>query len=525
MKKNILYAFLLPLALIAGALSTSCVRDNAQEMPVIEGVRITDPEKADSLFTQATPGKLIVIMGKHLEHTQKVLINEQSVTFNPNLNTDHSIIVKIPTEAEGFELAFWKPEVAQTIQVVTQAGTASYDFKVLAPRPVMDRLAAPYPRVEGTPVTVFGVDFLDLEEVYFCQENPHAKDYSGSPKFAVTGYELNLDRNFDEIQKKYITTSEMTFSMPAIDFKNGYLVMESPQGYAIIDFATVPPAPILNGISSDMPIPGSTVEMRGDYFIAITGIKVGDDIVVPGSEVTVSDDERSLWFTMPAKPAATTAISVVTPGGESNALPFYRYETVIVNFDGLGKDLNWSPNAQYKTADGTTDPFVSDGKYALYEGENPGSNWYGTMVYFQSATGSKFTLPGFDVIPADTPSSDVYMMYEVYNKFKFTNIFHYRWRTADDNKDHDWQNWGSGAKQLIPEFLGLFGDQRFDQWYTAQVPLSRFGGFEDLTYGEIYEKGMVRVRLMLHNHTTVPENVFICVDNLRISTLPTYNPE
>ena len=200
-------------------------------------------------------------------------------------------------------------------------------------------------------------------------------------------------------------------------------------------------------------------------------------------------------------------------------LPFYRYETLIVNFDGLGKDLNWSPNASYRTADGTAEPYVSDGKFACYD-ELLLNTWYGTMVYFQSASGSNFTLPGTDVIPADTAMSDVYLMFEVYNKYPFSHIFHYRWRTSD-GKDHDWQNW-SNNRQIYPEFTGLQGEQRFGQWYTAALPLDRFADFQGLSWGELHEKGLQRIRLMLHNHTQEEEQVFICVDNIRISTLPTY---
>lgn len=518
--KNIIN-ILLPAAFFAVLMGVSCSRNDAQKPPVIESVRITDPEKADSTFTQALPGKMIVIQGKHLAHALDVYINDQSVTFNPNMNTDHSIVVKIPTEADGFELTVWNRNLKPEIKVVTAAGSANYAFKVLAPSPSITRIAGKYPRNAGDKLTVIGINFLDLERVYFDTVNPYGKDVTGKGKEVdVTDYTIEYNRYYDEKGSQYVTDSDMTLTLPELGFNEGYLVLEAPQGHAVIEYAALPPAPTVSGISSDMPVPGSRVYIRGTYFVAVTGIKFGNDVVVGGEDITVSDDESELSFIMPAKPAASTTISVVTPGGESNALPFCRYETLIVDFDTLGKDRKWDPDAEYRTGDGVNPPYVSDGMFGIFDCVNPGGNWWGTMIYWESSTGTTFTFPDYDVIPEDTPASDLYLMYECYNSLPFTQILHYQWQDTG-GKSYVWQNWESGH-QIIPELLSLFDDLPYDNWYTAKVPMSRFNnGMGDMTYGQIKALGIKNVRLMLHNHGSVPETVFLCIDNIRLSTLPT----
>ena len=91
-----LAALLANIALISLA---SCSDDeNSGGQPVIECVRLTDPEKADSTFTDATVGQMILIQGRNLNNALNVYINNQDCYFNSNYNTSTHLIVTIPAD-------------------------------------------------------------------------------------------------------------------------------------------------------------------------------------------------------------------------------------------------------------------------------------------------------------------------------------------------------------------------------------------------------------------------------------------
>lgn len=502
---------------------------------MIEGVRITDPAKADSLFTQSAPGKMIAIIGRNLGGCQRLYINDQKVGFNPNLNTDHSIIVTIPTEEEGnFKLTAFNPDLKSEIRLETPGGVATYSFKVLAPTPSIERIAGKYPRVAGDKIVVYGKNFLDLERIYVTDLNPRkgdkdddadagskaAADFKGN-EIEVTDYTIEQERYLDEKTKKYVTDSKLTLTLPSIPYTNGYFVIVTPQGTSVTDYAAIPPRPIVKTLSSDMPIPGSKVTLWGSYFVDVESIKIGDDIVVPGSNVTVEENESELSFILPSKPANTTTISVVTPGGTSPAMTFYPYETLFLDFDNTTniKDNNWSPNATYPVATPDAEPYISDGKFALYSGKNAASNWWGTMVFWDTKVGNSILYPDNTVIPGDTPLEQVYLKYEVYNKMIFTKSIEFKF-VAKSGTEYKYENWdgGSGA-QKHPEFQDQFGDPHYGEWYMAVIPLGSFSGFEGKTYQDFLNSELYRIRIMLFNKTGTAEDVFFGFDNIRIGTI------
>lgn len=518
------------LAIITAGISCSD-NDSESRQPVIESVRVTDPALADSTFTQAAPGKMIVIQGRNLSNAKALYINDQNVKFNPNMNTDHSLIATIPTETDGFKLTAWNPELPSEIRILTAHGEARFDFKVLAPTPQIARIAGRYPRLPGDRLTVYGTNFLDINRVYFDDVNPTLRDPETGLlpekgiEIDISDYTLTHTRYYDEKGKKYVADSEMILILPDLPYTEGFIVIETPQGRSVMEYAALPPTPVLTGISSDMPIPGSRVTMKGMYFINVTGIKIGDNIVVAADDINVADNESELSFIMPDKPTSTTTISVVTPGGESNPFRFYCYETLLIDFDSRGKNLAWDPDCEYRIADPYTEPYVSDNKFAVYDLELTAYNYWGTMIYFESSTGSDFQLAGFDVIPEDTPAEKVYLLFECYNKYRFTKFMDYLIRKSDGT-DLQWNNRdGSTGTQIRPEFQGIFGDQPLGEWYTAVFPLTTFEEFQGKTYGDIIRAGVKRLRLMLKNQSGEAEQVFICVDNIRISTLPEYSPE
>lgn len=524
--------FLAFIALATILLSSCSDDDNGGGQPVIESVRVTDPALADSTFTQAVPGKMIVIQGRNLGGCRELYINDQKVAFNPNMNTSHSIITTIPTEEDGnFKLTAFHPELASEIRVVTPGGVATFAFKVLAPKPAIDRIAGDYPRKAGDRLSVFGQNFLDIERAYFTDVNPQKpstaldpEPQSGAVEVDVTDYDLSQRRYLDEKTKKYVTDSEMKLTLPDLPFSNGFFVIVTPQGRSVVDFAALPLPPVMSALSSDMPIPGTRVTITGANFIAVEGVKFGNAIAIPAEDIEVAESERELSFIMPAKPAQTTTISVVTAGGTTNEFRFYPYETLLLDFDNLGKDCNWGANVPYPVATPDAEPYISDGKFAKFDVSLSSWNYDGPELRWDSKSGSTYELPGFDVIPADTPLSKVYLKYEVYNKYVFTKEMRYTLRDGA-GKDHAWINYDANKKHIIPEYQDQFGNQKYGEWYTAVLALNNFPDMENLTYGDLVELGIKRILLKLYNRTGSVETVFTCIDNLRISTLETYNPE
>ena len=98
--KYIHFPFVLLTILLACNLFTACNDDEGGGVPVIHHIRLVDPEKADSTFTDVNPGTMIVVIGENLNDVRKVFINEQEVSFNSNYGTSTSLILTIPGELQ-----------------------------------------------------------------------------------------------------------------------------------------------------------------------------------------------------------------------------------------------------------------------------------------------------------------------------------------------------------------------------------------------------------------------------------------
>ena len=135
--------------------------------PEITGVRSCDPAKADSLFTKASCGQILALIGNNLGGALKVYINDQEAYFNPTMNTDHSIVVTVPTEKNGFKLTAFNSDLKDEIRVETSHGSCTYAFKITAGYPSISRIGALYPRNKGDEINVYGINLTDIEKAYF----------------------------------------------------------------------------------------------------------------------------------------------------------------------------------------------------------------------------------------------------------------------------------------------------------------------------------------------------------------------
>ncbi|MDE6160971.1 MAG: IPT/TIG domain-containing protein, partial [Muribaculaceae bacterium] len=154
---------------------TSCSDDDSSTgAPVIECVRLTDPELADSTFTDGRLGQMILIQGRNLNNTLHVYINDQDCYFNSNYNTSTHLIVTIPADlvVRGVD-----DSLPLEIRIETTHGTTSYPFHVIAGMPVIEAYEADLAlnadgipeMVPGQEVTLMGSLIHEVQRVYVAE--------------------------------------------------------------------------------------------------------------------------------------------------------------------------------------------------------------------------------------------------------------------------------------------------------------------------------------------------------------------
>lgn len=165
MKKTTLYS-LLQLLLVALVSSTGFVfqscDDNPDEyhstggVPKVYYVRVTDPAKADSLIDAAYMENVICLVGDNMRSVRKMFFNDQEAVLNTSFITDNTLIVTIPKTIPS--------KVTNKIYMVTAKDTATYDFKVLVPSPLVASISCEYAH-DGDVVELKGDYFIDDSNV------------------------------------------------------------------------------------------------------------------------------------------------------------------------------------------------------------------------------------------------------------------------------------------------------------------------------------------------------------------------
>lgn len=153
--------------LVLGVFSCTDEEPGSSGPPVIERVRNTDPNTADSAFVSATLGSTLAILGQNLATTTEVYLNDYPLGVNPAYVTANSVIVQVndsvPTVATN-------PDVANKLRVVTQRGEAVFDFQTLPPAPQVLQVQNQYVK-GGDELTLYGRYFYFVDTVYFPGED------------------------------------------------------------------------------------------------------------------------------------------------------------------------------------------------------------------------------------------------------------------------------------------------------------------------------------------------------------------
>lgn len=395
--KYIFHFITLVMIAMTGMMSLQSCNDEDSKggQPVIKGVRITDPEYADSLFTDGKLGQMIVVVGENLSDVRNVYINDQEVSFNCNYNTSTHLILTIPSDLIVYGQDNSLP---MEIRIVTSHGTATYGFHVIAGSPVIDFYNAELVQqpdgtlsmVPGMDVEIHGSLFHEIEEIYMADTD--------TVKIAtVDSWTLND------------SCTIVNLKMPANIPDYGIFVMKCYAGTAYCGFSKSPAEPVIYNVIPDMPIPGQQVCVYGRYLKDLTELSLCGEIDINVDEVTTFDSMDRLVFTMPDRlPSASSngTLVVKTFGGRAE-VPFYRYDWIYEDFDGHGPATDWGWGTNFWLANDYTDsnPIVQrSGNYALMVG----TTCYWDHNYQWNSKGI------VNDIPADTPADCIEIRYEAY---------------------------------------------------------------------------------------------------------------
>src|SRR5690606_11939413 len=158
---------LIAFSLVLGVFSCTDEEPGSSGPPVIERVRNTDPNTADSAFVSATLGSTLAILGNNLSTTTEVYLNDYPLGVNPAYVTANSVIVQVndsvPTVATN-------PDVVNKLRLVTQRGEAVFDFQTLPPAPQVFQVQNQYVK-PGDELTLYGRYFYFVDTVYFPGED------------------------------------------------------------------------------------------------------------------------------------------------------------------------------------------------------------------------------------------------------------------------------------------------------------------------------------------------------------------
>jgi len=146
-KKQASLVMLLLAALFSGTIFQACEKsDTASVMPVVNYIRLTNPDKSDSLVVSAYMGQLIVLMGENMQDVNQIWFNDQPASVNTNLVTSTNIMVTVPNVIPGV--------VTNQIRLITadHKDTLKVPFNVKVPGPQLDAMVCEYVATGGTAI-------------------------------------------------------------------------------------------------------------------------------------------------------------------------------------------------------------------------------------------------------------------------------------------------------------------------------------------------------------------------------------
>ncbi len=166
------------LALSAGFLAVSCEDSPtafvpADGVPTVHYVRYADQ---DIMIEQAYMEETICIVGDNLRSVNQLWFNDQQAVLNTSFMTANTIIVGVPKEMA-------KEQTDKMYLITAAKDTVTYDFKVLAPAPVIKSMNCEMLK-PGEVATIYGDYFTEPLTLEF--PNAEVTDFKSIEKTAIT---------------------------------------------------------------------------------------------------------------------------------------------------------------------------------------------------------------------------------------------------------------------------------------------------------------------------------------------------
>ncbi|MDR0798957.1 MAG: glycan-binding surface protein [Dysgonamonadaceae bacterium] len=157
---NSIVKVLLSLFCVTSLFYTSCSSDNepgkydlTSGKPTVYYVRLSDPAKSDSLLAGAYMAETICLVGDNLTSIKELYFNDQKAILNINLITKNTLFVTVPNAIPG--------NVVDKIFMITGSkDTVPYDFKVIVPAPILNKMVCEYVP-DGGAAVIEGDYFID----------------------------------------------------------------------------------------------------------------------------------------------------------------------------------------------------------------------------------------------------------------------------------------------------------------------------------------------------------------------------
>lgn len=479
------YRYITYLMLLFAVFAFAACDDDESGQPVIERVRLTDPDKADSTFTEAYLGQMILIEGHDLDGARNIYINNQDCYFNSNYNTSSHIIMTIPSDLVVYGQDNSLP---MEIRVETTHGSATYSFHVIAGSPSVEYYKTDSPLNEqgvpemqpGQAVVLYGSLFHEISAVYVADLD--------TVKIAdCQSYTLNDD------------CTELTVITPTTIPNYGIIVVECYAGTAYCGFAKSPMEPELYDVSPDMPVPGQTVTLVGKYLTDVTAINIGGEIDIDVTTVTTTDAMDKITFvmpeTLPSKDHNGT-IRLNTLGGKAE-LPFYIYDNILEDFDGNGTSQNWYWGTSLVGAySETAASFTVASESGNWLGMEDYSGYWDHNMQFNGKAAPS-------AISESTPLSSLELRYEVYLP-ELPSATCYSEITF----------MGTTVSNVAIADR-ITGETKNGVWMSVSIPLTSFGSgtYGDLIDGAPGDDGNFKI---YHNFDETGIWFSVVYDNLRI---------
>lgn len=501
--KNLHTILLLVISIAFSAIFIACSDSSSEGQPEITGVRLIEPEYADSLFTEAVAGQSIVIVGRNLSSTREIYINDQQVSFNITYVTDTHIILTIPSE---IVLTGVDPSLRNEIRVVTNEGQATFDFHINAGWCQIYSMKAKYPLKSGDEILFVGENFIDIESITYVD-----KLEDETPEEELEWWEI-ADQAKRVPAPDYATVTipitdysvsnagkELRIKLPEGMLEFGWLVIKTHTNTQTTMIFKDAEESHITGISSDMPVVGAPVKIYGSGFVGVMSVTIGNnEIVIPQSKLTISEDHDVIEFILPSVPAKGGTLTLTNVVG-STTIPFYDTNLLMFDLDDRGI-LNWG-GASVVAGDGVNPPYVTSGNCAGVNADIQGPNYW----WYEGRMGLKEMIIPESFIPKDTPVGNIELRFEGYfrTKFEYTNVE----VSFGENGIY-----ATYTPQSV-ENEGII----MNQWATYKIPLPVVAG-DAQTWGEVV-KNIAWPELVIHavsNPTDNLEHIEFYLDNLRV---------